>query len=492
MTAAETRWCFDASLSKAARRRPFASCRPTCGAQAWGDDGTIVFGASDSASGLWRVPAVGGEPEQLTTPNAEQGEVDHLWPEILPGSESVLFTIVANPVEESQIVVLSLNTGMQKVILRGGSYPRYSSTGHLVYGVEGNLWAVGFDVDRLETVGDPVPVQEGLLTKITGAANFGVSENGSFIYMPVVRATSARTMVWVDRQGREEPLLAPPAPYESPRLSPDGRYVAVEVREPGNRDVMVYDLNRETRTRLTLDPASDSYPMWTQDGRRVVFSSTRDGAYNVFSKAADGTGEVERVTSSDTFQWPESWSVDGQSLVVGNNPGGGVDIHVLSFGEETSTEMLIQTDGVTANSQVSPDGRWIAYQSNESGQFEVYVRPFPNVEEGRWQISSAGGQSPVWSPGGRELFFRGGSWEMMAVAVEPEPTFSVENAEVLFQAPYLSTSFNDGRTRTWDVAQDGRFLMVKEATESQEAGLAPRIVVVQNWFEELKRLVPTN
>ena len=326
----------------------------------WGADGTVVFASLDPTSGLWRVAAVGGEPEQLTTPDSQQGEVDHLWPEFLPGGAAVLFTIIANPIEESQIAVLSLDTGEYKVVLGGGAYPRYSATGHLLYGVQGNLWAVGFDLSRLETVGDPVPVQEGVLTKAQGAANFSVSENGSLIYVPG-GAASTRVLVWVDRDGREEELLAPPAPYETPRVSPDGRYVAVEVRDPENPDVMVYDLQRETPTRLTFDPGFDRDPLWSPDGRRVLFRSNRDGsAANIYAKAADGTGPVERVTTSDTDQSPVSWSADGQSLVI-QDFGDSADLRLVSLDGENRTEGLIETEGVDIHGRVSPDGRRMAY-----------------------------------------------------------------------------------------------------------------------------------
>ena len=457
----------------------------------WGADGTIVFASSDPTSGLWRVPAVGGEPEPLTTP--EQG-LEHWWPEILPGGEAVLFTTLRRVSqivsEDAQLAVLSLETGEVKVI-GPGSYPRYVPTGHVVYGVQGNLWAVAFDLNRLETVGDPVPVQEGVLTKASGTANFSVSENGSLIYMTGVAVVGdARTLVWVDREGGEEELSAPPAPYESPRISPDGRYVAVWLRDPENHDVIVYDLERDTPTRLTLDPGADRYPIWTPDGR-VLFSSERDGTLNVFSKAADGTGQAERVTTSDYAQVPESFSVDGQTLVLLDVSGGQFDLHVISLGGETRTEALIQTGFTEANSQISPDGRWIAYQSNESGQYEVYVRSFPNVDDSRFRISRDGGHSPVWAPDGQELFFRrDGSLEMMVVDVEAEPTFRAGNPAVLFEAPYLLTSVGSGRTRTWDLANDGRFLMVKEIGSSDGTGAGRQITVVLNWFEELTELVP--
>ena len=460
----------------------------------WGADGTIIFASAEASTGLWRVPAVGGEPEQLTTPDAEQGELDHFWPEILPGGDSVLFTIVAASDEDSQIAVLSLDTGEQTVLVRGGSFPRYSPTGHLLYAAVGDVWAVRFDLSRLETVGSPVPVLEGVLTKQQGAANFSVSENGSLIYVPGFAGLSdERTLVWVGQDGREEELRAPPAPYEAPRVSPDGRYVAVEVRDPGNTDVWVYDVQRETRTRLTFDPGQDGNPLWSPDGRQVLFSSTREGSLNIYSKAADGTGSVERVTTSDTSQVPLSWSADGQALVIMDTSGGQSDLDLVSIGAENRTEGLIQTEFSEFHADVSPDGRWIAYVSNESGVFHIYVRPFPNVDDGsRWQISRDGGFSPVWAPDEQSLFFRTpGGIDMMVVAVDTEPTFNPGNPEVSFATtPYRSSAL--GRGRPWDIAGDGRFLMVREGAPGQETGPVTEIRVVQSWFPELERLVPVD
>ncbi len=240
---------------------------------------------------------MGGEPELLTTPDPEQGG-DHQWPEFLPGGQHVLFSIVANPAEESQIAVLSLETGEYNVVLRGESFPRYSPTGHLLYGVEGNLWAVGFDLSRLETVGEPVPVQEGVLTKRSGSAGFAVSENGSLVYVSGDIAGVQRRFVWVDRDGNEEVVAAEPRSYASVQLSPDGRRVVTSINDPENRDLVVYDLVRNASTRLTFDPGPDRDPIWTPDGERIVFASARDGSSNLFVKAADDTGEVERLTTS--------------------------------------------------------------------------------------------------------------------------------------------------------------------------------------------------
>ena len=352
----------------------------------------------------------------------------------------MLFTILANPVEESQVAVLSLETGDQTIVVRGGASARYLATGHLVYAAGSTLWAVGFDVNRLEAVGDAVPVLEGVLTKGSGTADFGVSENGSLIYVPTpaVLPPDSRTLVWVDHEGLEEAVPAPPAAYEAPRVSPDGRYVAVEVRAPDNTDVMVYDLQRETLTPLTFDPSFDGYPLWSPDGERVLFSSRRaGGVLNIYSKAADGTGSVERVTTSDTNQTPSSWSADGRFLVIADTSGGQTDLRSVSVSGGNRTDGLVETESFDFLGEVSPDGRWIAYTSNDSGQVEVYVRPFPNVDDGRWQISRGSGYAPVWAPDGQELFFRRfGSYEMMVTTVETQPTFSPGNPEVLFAAPY--------------------------------------------------------
>ena len=454
----------------------------------WGADGIIVFASADSASGLWRVAAAGGEPEQLTTP--EQGDGDHLWPEILPGGEAVLFTITAGTSEETQIAVLSLTTGEQKVLLRGGAYPRYSLTGHLLYGVQADLWAVPFDLSRLEIVGDSVPVQEGVFTKPQGAANVGLSDNGSLIYMPLA-ARLGSTLVWVDREGREEPLAAERRNYGGLRLSPDGQQAAIVVFEQDNADIVVYDLVRDTPTWLTFDPAGDNFPVWTLDGERVAFSSGRGGGpFNVWWKAADGTGEAERLSTSPNLQFPTSWAGEGQTLVVyTTRPETAGDVGIVSMEGGQAEELLIEEPFVQTYPDVSRDGRWIAYGSSESGQVEVYVRPFPNVDQGKWQISRDGGGVPLWGPDGRELFYRGVDGEMMVVSIDVEPTFNPGNPALVFEAGHLLPT--SGIARAFDISPDGqRFLMITQSSPEDSTTAASQINVVLNWHEELLERVP--
>ena len=457
----------------------------------WGEDDTLIYATN---SGLWRVPSSGGVPEQLTTRDIAGGELGHFWPEILPGGQAVLFTVVSTPVDDSQIAVLSLDTGDVTVVVRGGFHARYAPTGHLVYGVGNTLQAVPFDVARLETTGGAVALVEGVVTKSLGSASFSLSATGSLVYVSGDAASAqARDLVWVDRQGREEPLGTPLAPYESPRVSPDGRFVAVEVRNSENSDVSIYDGERGTLTRLTFDPGADGFPIWAPDGARVVFSSDRDGVLNIYERAADGTGRAQRLTTSDTGQWPQSWSADGQSLVVLEVGRGSLNIQIVSLGAENRTDDLLRTAADEGYAAVSFDGQWMAYVSNESGQFEVYVRPFPNVDDGLWQISRDGGISPVWAPNGQELFFRTlATNEMMVVAVETEPTFSHGTPEALFVASSFRR-YGAGRARPFDLSADGeRFLMIKEDASGDQTAAEPHIVFVQDWFEELKARVPVN
>jgi serine/threonine-protein kinase len=308
-----------------------------------------------------------------------------------------------------------------------------------------------------------------------------VSADGTLAYVPGGASVNVRTLVWVDRQGREEPLPTQPRPYSWVRVSPDGTRVAMEVQDGENTDVWIHDIARRTQTRLTFGPEPDRFPFWTPDGRRIVWSSGSDLVW----KPADGTGQVERLATSNTPLFPSAWSRDGSTLLAGGTAPS-VDILALPMEGRRELQTLIATEFNEGRPAISPNGKWMAYFSNESRRFEIYVRPFPNVDDGRWQISTGGGTSPVWSPDGRHLFFRNGD-AMMTVPVNTDGVFTAGTPELLFRGTYVSDEGGAGRVH--DISPDGkRFLMIKEGGERTET--RPHIIVVLNWFEELRQRVP--
>ena len=400
----------------------------------WGTNDLIVFGSSGNNQ-LMQVAAAGGVAEPVTT--LGEGEQDHRQPELLPGGTALLFSVAGGG--DTRIAVKSLTTGERRHLLVG-STPRYAMSGHIVFARENALWAVPFDVDRLALTGDPVPVVEGVTIGGSGFAQFSVARNGSLVYVTGGVDPDAVYLVWVDRDGNEELVAAEPRPYRGLALSHDGQQVVTQVTNPDGADLVIYDLARDTPTRLTFAPGPDIFPLWTPDGAHVVFASRRDGALNLYRKAADGTGEVERLTTSANSQAALASSPDATTLfTVEIRPETGRDVGLLSLDGEI--EWLLESDADESYPAVSPDGRWMAYTSNESGQSEVYVRPLPNVSAGRWQVSRDGGTSPLWGPDSRELFFQTGEQPgvgvtMMMAVNDTEPTFAPGIPRPLFVGPY--------------------------------------------------------
>ena len=449
----------------------------------WGADDVVLYAQSE---GTMQVPGASGTPELLIP--ADEGE-DFYGPQMLPGGEWVLMTVRADQAswDEAQIVAHSVTTGERRVLIDGGRAGRYLPTGHLVYSLNGVLFAVPFDVGSRQVTGGPVPLVERVRQSTSaqnGAAHFSVSANGSLVYVPgAPGANDAASLVWVDRNGNEEGSPAPPRAYDRPRVSPDGTRIAVDIVDGDNTDVWIWDLERETLTQLTFDEGVDDFPLWTTDGARVVFRSSRDDG-GLFRKAADGTGQVERL--KDGQARPQAWTTDGRLIF-----DEAVDIGVLTVEGERTVEMLLDTALTEDEPALSPDGRWLAYLSTETGDPLIYVRPFPNVDDGRWNVSLYFGAHPAWSPDGRELFYRTRT-DLMVVQIETEPTFSPRTPEPLFSL--LSGMIGGPDTgRRFDPSPDGsRFIVRKLGTAEQTGDDDPfnGLIFVENWFEELKARVP--
>jgi hypothetical protein len=459
----------------------------------WGPDGSIIFGTNDPTMGLQRLPATGGKPIVLTTPSRERGEGRHYWPEFLPGGDAVLFTIIpaAARIENAQIAVLDLRTGTSKVLIRGGIDAHYISTGHLVYAVPGALRAVGFDLGRLEVVGTSAPVLEGVANIAFGAADAAIAANGTLVYIPDRAGGSGRQIVVaVDRQGRASPLpgLSPDS-YRDVRVSPDGSRFALATAD----DLWIYDVARATRSRLTTDPAPDRSPYWTRDGRRIVFTSRRAGYPELFWRPADGTGRDEKLLSRGRNLidlQATGWAADGKQLLFWETPPSReCPIAQIAIERRSEAKVLIDNGFCSNFAAVSPNGRWIAYESTVSGQFEIYVERYPELGD-RHPISTGGGRAPLWSNDGGELFFSSlDSRRMLAVPVQSGTTLIAGRPQVLFEGairPLLQG------VHPYDITPDGRFLIIRSAEADVDVSEAQNLAVVQNWTEELKRLVPLN
>ncbi len=463
----------------------------------WGADGTIIF-AERASGGLLRVSAAGGEPEVLTVPDAAAGEIFHRWPQILPGGEAVLYTSSrGGRTEDRSIALLTLATGDHLSLVPLGSNPHYSATGHIVFGLEGTLRAVRFDLGRLEVTDEPVRVLEDVMTKSgtrgragrqAGAANFALANNGSLVYISSDAQTPKRTLVWVDRQGQEEALSADPRMYQIARISPDGTVVALDSRDEEN-DIWIWSLlSHGPLARLTFDRTPDFAPAWAPDGR-VLFSSRRHGPAQIFARSPDGSGTAEQLTDLPNDLYLDDVSPDGGSILARVlRADTGWDIVLVTLGDEGSIDRLVESPAQERYPRFSPDGRWLAYQSDESGQDEIYVVPFPDVDGGKREVSHGGGMSPVWNPQGGELFYRALDGRVMAVPIVAEgTTLTFGSAEVLWDNSYYL-----GLGRSYDVAEDGeRLLMIKDDPSLAARRGAADIVIVRNWFEQLKRLVPT-
>lgn len=440
---------------------------------AWAND-TIVF-SNGSPGSLYRVADSGGTPQLLLAPNPGQSFISPYFAD--PGGV-ILFTVreLDGGVARDSIAALSLETNRHVVLISDGFAPSYSPTGHLIFMRENALWAAPIDIENLEVLGPEVPVVQNVQPDPTGRSLYAFSDDGTLIYLPRNDRTAPRRLVWVDRTGGSEPVTMEPRTYERLRLAPNGQEVAFAIQEGSNRDIWIYNFASGNSRRLTFEPTFEDTPLWTTDGQRIVFSSDREGG-GLFWKAADGSGQIERLTSSPFGHYPESFSPDGAWLIF-REENLQSDLHILSMELDGTSRPLLRTERDEDYSAISPDGRWIAYERDQ----EVYVQPFPNVEDGEWQVSRDGGNEPLWSPDGRELFFRrsdGGP--IMVAAVETEPTFSPGTPRRLLERQSFDAE------PTYAISRDGqRFLMIEPSEETGQS--QTQLVLVDNWFQELIRL----
>jgi serine/threonine-protein kinase len=457
------------------------------GGASWVPNGTILFFEPE---GLFRVPDAGGKPELVM----RAGEGERLYsPRVLPGGDLVLFTLMTTESrDEAQIVAQSLSTGKRTVLVNGGYDANYLPQGYLTYVRGDSLFAVAFDPRRLTVLDRAVPLVQDIASEVFGtpAAFYAVSNNGTLVFASE-RAPKAE-LVWVDRAGREESLGIKPCFCHNPSLSPDGtRVVFTMSQDNGNNlDLWIWSLTQRSLMRLTSEGGHlQDAPVWRPDSAAIAYRGSSD---SIFLRPADGTGARERLLQSTGFNGgpvPLAWTPDGELLFRETSADAvSIDVLVVTGDHKQRSVLVTGRSFNTSRAALSPDGHWLAYESNESGESEIYVRPYPNVDAGKWPISSGGGEEPKWTRDGGTLFFLGPK-SLMAARVESASSFAFKTPEAVLDRGGFLLSIP--APVQYDVSPDGqRFLLLKTVAEA-DAGESARVVVVDHWYEDLKRLVPT-
>jgi len=451
---------------------------PQGGSGFWGRDGKILFAPAQGGP-VFRVTASGGEPQAVTRLDHDAGEASHRWPVVLPDGRTLLYESVDGSAH-SRIVVDSLTGGRRETLVDGGRYPRLAANGHLLFISENVLKAAPFDARARRLAGRSVDGLGPTFGGTSGVGKIDVATNGTLAWLTILDVDRTQHRLWrVDRSGRATPLSDMRHAFSYPRLSPDGRRLAVTIEEQGASFVSVYDLERRSLTRLTREGGSGA-ALWTPDGRRLTYRSNRGGEWNLYAEPADGSGPVERLTTSPLEQYPVSWSPDGRTLSFEEaDLATGPDIRVLSLDEKPASRPFLNGPYGEWDGQFSPDGRLVAYTSIESGRLEVYVRPYPDPG-GKQQISTEGGNSPLWSRNGRELFYLNGE-KMMVAPVRSGPQPLVGRPVVLFAGEYDYM----GQVANFDVTPDGQAFVMVRGDEGANPWMQLNVTV--NWFEELRR-----
>jgi len=454
----------------------------------WGEDDTIIY-APDPGSGLMRIPASGGTPQAFTVLDSTAGEVSHRWPSWIHGHDAVLFTVFSSApgLEQGRIEIADTKTGARKVLHVGGTYPRYVDTGHILYVHQGTFFALPFDVDKREVKGVPGPVAEDVrFSQAEGGAQYDVSDDGTMI--GVFGQGSGAELAELVRMGFDgsTEVIEPSAEIGNPAVSPDGRRVAATVGTFGNADVWVYDLARGTRTRMTFaEDVADWHPVWSPDGATLAFSSNRDRPSPVTHlKASDGSGEAKRISESAAIEVPSSWNPNGKGLLFYTQVSGSWNLGYRDL-EAKEPVMLTDTRAVKSQPQFSPDGRWIAYNSNESGRMEVYVQPYPGPG-GKWQISTRGGTEARWSRRGDALFYR---WDGTLYSVPI--TLRAGSVEAGVPVERLKNTGDTSFLGDYDLMPDGRGIVsVRLLRRQQDVGELRRVRLIFHWLERVRSLAP--
>ena len=442
----------------------------------WAPDGSIIYSPNFS-SPLLRLAANGGAPVAVTSVEGARGERSHRWPQALADGRTVLFTVglVTSPgdYDGAQIEAVRLDTGERHVVLRGARMARYTAAGYLIFQRGGTLLAVRFDPARLETLGEPFAIYEGVGgDSSSGAGYFAVSAGGAVALAPEASIPNERVLVLVDRSGRETELAAPPAAFNQPRFSPDGRRIAFAIGggSAADDDVYVLELASQHLQRLTFG-LGHGLPAWSPDGERLVYTNGRSGETGMFWKRADGSGEEVQIYKTPGVNLADGWLPDGRLVIT--DAQGTFDIRVLDPRTGAVSPLFTMPAAAEYGAAIAPGGRHIAYTSTETGADEVFVETYP-PGRGKWQVSAAGGLSPVWSHDGRELYFVAGE-TLMAAAIESRDVFRAGVPRPLFAGRY---DLGTPPGRNYDVGPDGRFVLVKRRFVSS----APReLVVLDGW-----------
>ena len=466
----------------------------------WGDDGNIIAAFSGGSSGLVRVPSGGGAPVQVTQLSKDKDETAHAWPQVLPGSQTVLFTAYGRGgYDDGEIVVFTFKTGERKTLHGGASFGRYLPSGHLVYLPQNTLWAAPFDLRRLEVTGAPQPVLEEVNSNVSGGGDFDFSQNGTIVYVSSkVPIPFPYSIWWLESTGQTKALQVPPGLYENPRFSPDGKRLAFELASASVRaDIWVEDLERDTVSRLTNLPGRNNFPVWTPDGRNIVFESWDWAGSGIYWIRADGVGEAQRLTEADlkTFQSPHSFSPGGKRLAYSySRESSGFRAEIWTAPMEGDrdhprlgkAEVFLRTSFSEWDPAFSPDGHWLVYSSDESGKEEVYVRPFPGPG-GKSQISTGGGSYPLWSRDGRKLFFLTPDWLIMVTnCTAKRDSFAAGKPQVWARENLPSL----GGNYPYDLAPDGKRFAVVLNPGGTQVRSTDSVTVLLNFFDELRRKMP--